>query len=111
MRSSDLFLGLPFNIASTAILTTILAKLLHLKTNSIAIALTDSHIYEEHIKCVETQLKRELINCDKILEINLEVPGLNSSIKEKLDWINKLEYKHFNITGYNYHPSIKTIMK
>lgn len=111
MRSSDLFLGLPFNIASTAILTTIIAKLLHLNTKSIAIALTDAHIYEEHVECINTQLKREIINCNIKLEIDLEVPNLNSSIEEKLDWINKLEYNNFKITNYECHPALKTIMK
>jgi|UniRef100_A0A6C0JNS1 thymidylate synthase len=111
MRSSDLFLGLPFNIASTAILTTIIAKLLHLNTKSIAIALTDAHIYEEHVECINTQLKREIIDCNIKLEIDLEVPNLNSSIEEKLDWINKLEYNNFKITNYECHPALKTIMK
>lgn len=111
MRSSDLFLGLPFNIASTAILTTIIAKLLHLNTKSIAIALTDAHIYEEHVECINTQLKREIISCNTKLEIDLEVPNLDSSIKEKLDWINKLEYSNFKITDYDCHSALKTIMK
>lgn len=111
MRSSDLFLGLPFNIASTAILTTIIAKLLHLNTKSIAIALTDAHIYEEHVECINTQLKREIISCNTKLEIDLEVPNLDSSIEEKLDWINKLEYSNFKITDYNCHSALKTIMK
>lgn len=111
MRSSDLFLGLPFNIASTAILTTIIAKLLHLNTKSIAIALTDAHIYEEHVECINTQLKREIIDCNIKLEIDLEVPNLNSSIEEKLDWIDKLEYNNFKITDYECHPVLKTIMK
>ena len=111
MRSSDLFLGLPFNIASTAILTTIIAKLLHLNTKSIAIALTDAHIYEEHVECINTQLKREIISCNTKLEIDLEVPNLDSSIEEKLDWINKLEYSNFKITDYDCHSALKTIMK
>ena len=111
MRSSDLFLGLPFNIASTAILTTIIAKLLHLNTKSIAIALTDAHIYEEHVECINIQLNREIISCNTKLEIDLEVPNLDSSIEEKLDWINKLEYSNFKITDYNFHSALKTIMK
>ena len=56
MRSTDLFLGLPFNLTSTAILTHIIAKVLHLKTYEIAIAITDGHIYEEHIKGAELYL-------------------------------------------------------
>ena len=110
-RSSDLFLGLPFNIASTAILTHIIAKVLHLKANSIVIAITDAHIYEEHIPVVEIQRKREIIKNNVELKINSEVPILESSIEEKINWINNLTYDNFEIIGYNSHNAIKAVMK
>ena len=91
MRSSDLFLGLPFNIASTAILTHIIAKILHIKTDNIAIAINDAHIYEEHISAVNEQNTREIIQNNIELIINSEVPSLESSIDEKIKWINNLK--------------------
>jgi thymidylate synthase len=58
MRSSDLFLGLPFNIASTALLTHIIAKVSGFKVKDIAISICDCHIYHEHIEPLNIQLER-----------------------------------------------------
>jgi thymidylate synthase len=111
MRSSDLFLGLPFNIASTAILTHIIAKILHIKTDNIAIAINDAHIYEEHITAVNEQNTRDIIQNNIELIINSEVPLLESSIDEKIKWINNLKYEDFILKNYNSHSQIKAIMK
>lgn len=111
MRSSDLFLGLPFNIASTAILTHIIAKVLHIKTDNIAIAINDAHIYEEHISAVNEQNTRDIIQNNIELIINSEVPLLESSIDEKIKWINNLKYENFILKNYNSHSQIKAIMK
>lgn len=111
MRSSDLFLGLPFNIASTAILTHIIAKILHIKTDNIAIAINDAHIYEEHISAVNEQNTRDIIQNNIELIINSEVPLLESSIDEKIKWINNLKYENFILKNYNSHSQIKAIMK
>ena len=57
-RSADLFLGVPFNIASYALLTHIVAKLTQLKANTLTIHFGDAHIYENHKEAVRTQLQR-----------------------------------------------------
>jgi len=57
-RSGDMFLGVPFNIGSTALLTYIIAHLTNLKPNKIIIIIGDAHIYEEHIDAVKIQLNR-----------------------------------------------------
>lgn len=57
-RSADLFLGVPFNIASVALLTHILAKLSGFDVGSISLVIGDAHIYEEHFGAVEEQLKQ-----------------------------------------------------
>jgi len=57
-RSGDMFLGIPFNIASTAALTYILAHMTGCKPDKISIKIGDAHIYEEHIDAVQTQLER-----------------------------------------------------
>ena len=80
MRSSDLFLGLPFNIASTAILTKIIARVLHLDVKTIAISIADTHVYEEHIDAVKEQLKREINNTNVELEILSEPPSIKASL-------------------------------
>ena len=111
MRSSDLFLGLPFNIASTAILTHIIAKVLHIKTDTNAIAISDGHIYEEHIPCVNIQKEREIIDNNIKLEINKDPPPIESSLDDKIKWINNLNYEDFKLNNYISHNIIKAKMK
>ena len=111
MRSSDLFLGLPFNIASTAILTTIISKILEINVNEIAISITDAHIYSEHIDSVKEQLNREIINNNCKLNIKRKCPGKNAEINEKVKWINDLVYDDFELIDYKFHPTIKAQMK
>jgi dihydrofolate reductase/thymidylate synthase len=111
MRSSDLFLGLPFNIASTALLTSIIAKVLHLNVNNIALSLCDAHIYKEHINAVNDQLSNDIIDNNCFLKINKEAPDINTSVLEKINWINNLESNDFEIINYKSHNTIKAIMK
>ena len=109
MRSSDLFLGLPFNIASTALLTVIIAKVMGLNVKEIAISICDLHIYEEHLEAVEEQLKREPYNLPK-LKIKKDI-DINLSIDRKIKWIENLTFEDFELIDYNCHPIIRAIMK
>ena len=109
MRSTDLFLGLPFNIASTALLTLIIAKVSGMKVKEIAISMCDCHLYEEHIDAVDIQLNRNPFNFPNI-EITKEI-DINISIEEKIKWIESLTFNDFNLINYNYHPNIKAVMK
>jgi thymidylate synthase len=111
MRSSDLFLGLPFNILSTAILTIIIAKVLHINVSKIKICLADTHIYEEHIEAVNIQLNREIIENNCTLDIIKEAPDLNSELNEKINWINNLNSEDFKLNNYKFHSPIKANMK
>lgn len=110
MRSSDLFLGLPFNIGSTALLTIIIAYILNLDINKINISITDAHIYEEHIEGVNIQIKRELYEFP-ILKIKKDKPNKDLSIEEKIKWIEELKYEDFELINYKSHETIKAIMK
>jgi len=110
MRSSDLFLGLPFNIASTALLTHILAKVLHIKPNEVSLSLCDAHIYEEHVEKVNIQLEKENFQLP-VLSIKKEAPPLESHIEDKIKWIEELEYDDFVLENYKSHEAIKAIMK
>jgi thymidylate synthase len=110
MRSSDLFLGLPFNIASTALLTHIIAKVLYMKPCEISLSLCDAHIYEEHIEKVNIQIQKEAYEMPS-LKIMKEPPSLESSIEEKLKWIGELDYDDFVLDNYESHESIKAVMK
>jgi len=110
MRSSDLFLGLPFNIASTALLTHIIAKVSGFKVKDIAISICDCHIYHEHIEPLNIQLERIPYEFPSI-HIKKEIDINNLSIEEKIKWIEELKFDDFELINYNYYPTIKAIMK
>ena len=99
-RSSDLFLGLPFNIASSSLFLMIIAQLTNLKPRYFNLSLGDSHIYSNHIEAVKEQLERSPYLFPKI-----DMPVF-SSIEE----VEKLKFEDFKITNYNYYPSIKANM-
>ncbi len=111
MRSSDLFLGLPFNIASTALFATIIAKVMGMDVGEIAISICDCHIYEDHLLQVKEQLSREneIYESPKIF-INKPI-DINISIDEKIKWIEELKYEDFILENYKCHPTIKAVMK
>lgn len=110
MRSSDLFLGLPFNIASTALLTSIIAHVLHLTPYMVSLVLTDAHIYEEHIDGIDTQLKNDIFSPPS-LTILKDAPGKSSSVEEKVKWIDQLKFEDFRIDNYKCAGCIKAKMK
>ncbi len=95
IRSSDSFLGLPYNIASLALLTHMLAQQCDLQAHEIVVSIGDSHIYSNHKKQVEEQLSRE----------PKELPQLK--INRKPDAIFDYKFEDFEIIGYEAHPNIK----
>jgi len=99
-RSSDIFLGLPFNIASSSLFLMITAQLTNLKPRYFNISLGDSHIYETHIEAVKRQIKRMPYEFSKI-----QLPEFNN-----LEEVEKLTYKDFILENYKYYPSIKATM-
>ena len=99
-RSADMFLGNPFNITSSSLLTYILAKYSGLKPHKLIICLGDAHIYEGHIDAVKTQLKRT----------TRPFPILKIEGDELPEDMKDLKYEHFKLIGYEPHPSIKAKM-
>ena len=110
MRSSDLFLGLPFNIASCALLTQIIAHLLHMKSSEICLSLCDAHIYEEHIEQVKKQIDLEIYESPRVI-IEKAAPDIESSIDDKIKWIESLTYSDFTLIDYKSHDKLPAIMK
>lgn len=97
-RSGDVFLGVPFNIGSTATLTYIIAKITGILPGKITIVIGDAHIYSSHIEQVKKQLAR----------VPKEFPTL--SFTRDINDINDLKYTDFKLEHYKCHPSIRAEM-
>ena len=110
LRSSDLFLGLPFNIASTALLTQILATVLNIEISEICLSICDAHIYQEHVEQIDKQVLLVPYDLPKLI-IKKFPPQVDSSIDEKINWIESLKYEDFELKDYLSHPSLPAIMK
>jgi thymidylate synthase len=110
LRSSDLFLGLPFNIASTALLTYIIATVLNIEISEICLSICDAHIYKEHVIQINKQVLLSPYNLPKLI-IKKFPPPVDSSIDEKINWIESLKYEDFELNDYLSHPALPAIMK
>ena len=94
-RSADVFLGVPFNIASYSLLTMMMAQVLDLEPGDFIICLGDVHIYLNHLEQVRTQLSRDTFPLP-VMKINPDKKDLFS-----------FEYGDFDLQNYQCHPGIK----
>lgn len=97
-RSADIFLGVPFNIASYALLLQMMAQVTGLKAGDFVHTLGDAHIYSNHLEQVRLQLTRE--------PKTLPVMEINPDVKSIFDF----QYEDFTLTGYDPHPHIKGVV-
>ena len=94
-RSADIFLGVPFNIASYALLTMMMAQICQLKPGDFIHTMGDAHLYINHIEQAKLQLSRELRPLPQML--------INPNVKN----IFEFAFDDFTLTGYDPHPHIK----
>jgi thymidylate synthase len=94
-RSADLFLGVPFNIASYALLTMMVAQVCGLKPGTFVHTFGDLHLYSNHVEQAKLQLTREPRPLPQI--------RLNPEVKD----IHAFRYEDFELIGYDPHPTIK----
>ncbi|MFL2618884.1 MAG: thymidylate synthase [Candidatus Marisimplicoccus sp.] len=94
-RSADVFLGVPFNIASYSLLTYMIAQVCELEVGEFIHTLGDAHIYLNHIEQVDLQLTRD----------PLELPRLE--LNPKIKNIEDFKYEDIEIVNYKFHPPIK----
>ncbi len=94
-RSADAFLGVPFNIASYALLTLMIAQVMDLKPKEFIHSIGDAHIYNNHLEQVKLQLSRKPYPLPKM--------RLNKDVKD----LFKFTYEDFTLEDYQAHPKIK----
>jgi thymidylate synthase len=94
-RSADIFIGVPFNIASYALLTMMIAQVCGLQYGDFIHTMGDAHLYSNHLDQTRLQLTRE--------PRKLPVMKINSSVKD----IFGFHFEDFELTGYDPHPHIK----
>jgi len=94
-RSGDIFLGVPFNIASYALLTMMIAQATDLKPGEFIHTLGDAHLYLNHLEQARLQLERQPRPLPQVV--------LNPAVRSILDF----EYSDVTLTGYEPHPHIQ----
>jgi thymidylate synthase len=94
-RSADIFLGVPFNIASYALLTMMMAQVCNLKLGDFVHTLGDAHIYSNHFEQTKLQMSRETRDLPKM--------KINPNVKSIFDFT----FSDFELTDYDPHPHIK----
>jgi thymidylate synthase len=97
-RSADMFLGVPFNIASYALFTHMIAQVCNLEVGELIITLGDAHIYNNHVDQVKEQIKRE------------PKPLATLELNSEISVITEFEMEDIELVGYESHDAIKAPM-
>ncbi len=97
-RSADIFLGVPFNIASYALLLHMMAHATGKRVGEFVMSIGDAHIYTNHFEQIKEQLSRKPLPLSKVV------------IKRKVSSIVDLRYEDIELVDYQHHPAIKAVV-
>lgn len=109
-RSVDVFLGLPFNIASYAALTHIVAKMCNLIPGDLVFSGGNTHIYSNHVEQCKEVLRREPKELCELVINGLPYKFRHLSTEEQIEYVLNLRPKDFILKNYESHPAIKAKM-
>ncbi len=109
IRSNDLGLGTPFNLAEAAALLHLVGRLTGYKPRWFTYFIGDAHIYENHLDMLNEQLQREPLPAPKLL-ISERIPDYAITRKYEPEWLEKVEPGDFSLEGYVHHPPLTAPM-
>lgn len=108
MRSCDMFLGVPFNIASYGLLLSLVAQVTGYAPGTLTMFLADVHIYENHLAQVDEQLGRQTL---ELPELVVDSPNsIGATAAQAVEWLENLQTDRVSLKGYEPHPPIKAEM-
>lgn len=109
VRSNDIGLGTPFNIAEAAALLALVGRLTGYTPRWFSYFVGDAHIYENHLDMVREQLAREPYPLPRLV-ISDRVPAFAETGRYEPEWLEKIEPSDFSLEGYQHHPPITAPM-
>lgn len=108
-RSCDMFLGVPFNIASYALLLSLIAQVTGYRPGTLTMFLADVHIYENHLAQVDEQLGRSPLELPSLV-IAPHEDDTHGTADQAVAWLESLLPERISLMGYESHPAIKAEM-
>jgi thymidylate synthase len=109
VRSNDIGLGTPFNIAEAAVLLSLVGRLTGYTPRWFSYFVGDAHIYENHMDMVQEQLRREPFPLPQLV-ISDRVPAFAETGRYEPEWLEKIEPSDFTLEGYRHHAPITAPM-
>lgn len=110
IRSNDIGLGNPFNVAEAAALLALVSRITGKTPRWLSVMIGDAHIYESHVPALEEQIQRTPLELP-ILEINARIPWGSEAVEEAIAWLDKVEPSDFVLKGYENHGNLENKMK
>ncbi len=109
IRSNDIGLGTPFNLAEAATLLHLVGRLTGYKPRWFTYFIGDAHIYENHLDMLQEQMQREPYAAPELL-IADRIPDFSATGKFEPEWLEKIEPSDFSLSEYQHHPALTAPM-